>query len=116
MITESFTAFGANYIPIHQMINLLKVSQSICLEKSHWNTLGIIPFGKFFIDHVDEAILKFFEGFTGFLDSIGIVEDFNMSVTLKVYSDEYKFHFIVFVLISHEGWIVYVVFDGAVEN
>ena len=116
MITEGFTAFVANYITVHQVINLLKVGQSICLEKFHWNTLGIIPFCKFFIGHVDKAILKFFEGFTSFPDSIGIVEDFNMSMALEVDSDEDDFHFIVFVLVSHEGGIINAVFDGAVEN
>ena len=116
MITEGFTAFVANYITVHQVINLLKVGQSICLEKFHWNTLGIIPFCKFFIDHVNEAILKFFEGFTSFPGSIGIVEDLNMSMVLEVDSDEDEFHFIVFVLVSHEGGIINAVFDGAVEN
>ncbi len=39
-----------------------------------------------------------------------------MSMALEVDSDEDEFHFIVFVHVSHEGGIINVVFDGAVEN
>jgi hypothetical protein len=39
-----------------------------------------------------------------------------MSMALEVDSDKDEFHFIVVVLVSHEGGIIDVVFDGAVEN
>ena len=39
-----------------------------------------------------------------------------MSVALKIYSDKDEFYFVAFVLISHEGGIVDIIFDGPVED